>query len=126
MTSILAYCDPISPAPGESVQCMVSCEGASRYRADIVRLVNPEAGPQATAFRYEAVDSPVNGEYTARRQALYPGSYGIVAPHHRVEQLTSFTVQTYVWPTTPGGRRPGLLGAGPYHPPPPLTIQSHF
>ncbi len=110
MTSILAYCDPISPAPGESVQCMVSCEGASRYRADIVRLVNPEAGPQATAFRYEAVDSPVNGEYTARRQALYPGSYGIVAPHHRVEQLTSFTVQTYVWPTTPGGRRQGLLG----------------
>ena len=39
MTTILAYCDPISAAPGDVVRFMVSCEGAPEYRAEIARLV---------------------------------------------------------------------------------------
>ena len=45
MTTILAYCDPISAAPGDAVRFMVSCEGASEYQAEIVRLINPQAEP---------------------------------------------------------------------------------
>ena len=48
MTAILAYCDPIGAAPGDTVRFMVSCVGARDYDAQIVRLINPQAGPQAT------------------------------------------------------------------------------
>ena len=47
MPVLLGYCDPQSVAPGETVRFMVSCEGAARYRADIVHLTSPAAGPEA-------------------------------------------------------------------------------
>ena len=111
MTTLLAYCDSFSAAPGDTVNCMVSCEGAARYHAEIVRLLNPEAGPEATAFRTEPVDTPVNGEHPGRQQILCPGSYGVVEPHPKLAGLTSFTLQTFVWPTTPGRGTQGLLGS---------------
>ena len=54
MTALLAYCDPISAAPGERVRFMVSCIGAARYDAEIVRLINPQAGPLADAVSHRA------------------------------------------------------------------------
>ena len=76
MTTILAYCDPISAAPGDAVRFMVSCEGAADYRAEIVRLINPQAEPEATIIvtRQEPPDPPplrmpVPVRYAADQQA---------------------------------------------------------
>ncbi|HET6519486.1 MAG TPA: LamG domain-containing protein, partial [Geminicoccaceae bacterium] len=110
MTALLGYCDKDSVAPGETVRFMVSCIGAERYRAEVVRLINPQAGPLGTPFRTEPVDCPANGEYAGRRQAMYCGSFGVVDPHPLIAGLSSFTVQAMVWPTTPGRGRQALLG----------------
>jgi N,N-dimethylformamidase len=110
MTALLGYCDPISAAPGERVRFLVSCIGASRYDAEIVRLINPQAGPLATPFRTEQVASPVNRSYPGRRQAIHIGSFGVVGAHPAIGGLASFTLQAYVWPTTPGRSRQALLG----------------
>jgi N,N-dimethylformamidase beta subunit-like, C-terminal/Concanavalin A-like lectin/glucanases superfamily len=110
MTALLGYCDPISAAPGESVRFMVSCIGAARYDAEIVRLINPQAGPLATPFRTERIETPVNRSHPGRRQQIDIGSYGVVEVHPTVGGLAGFTLQAYVWPTTPGRRRQALLG----------------
>jgi N,N-dimethylformamidase beta subunit-like, C-terminal/Concanavalin A-like lectin/glucanases superfamily len=111
MTALLGYCDPISIAPGERLRVMVSCIGAPRYDAEIVRLINPQAGPLATPFRTERVEHPASRSYPGRRQRIPIGSFGVVDAHPLIAGLRSFTLQTYVWPTTPGGRRQALLGS---------------
>ena len=111
MTTILAYCDPISAAPGDAVRFMVSCEGAADYRAEIVRLINPEAEPEATPFRFEPVATPATRSYRSRVQRLQPGSYAIVEPHPALDRLESWSLRVFVWPTTPGRGRQALLGA---------------
>src|SRR5262249_49642029 len=37
---IVGYADRFSVMPGESIRFMVSCDGISTYRADIVRLIH--------------------------------------------------------------------------------------
>ena len=37
--NVVGYCDPLSVAPGESIAFKVGAYGASRYRANIVRLI---------------------------------------------------------------------------------------
>ncbi len=110
MTALLGYCDPISVAPGARVRFLVSCIGAARYQAEIVRLINPQAGPLATPFRTEPVDCAANRSYPGRRQAIHIGSFGVVDARPAFGDLTSFTLQAYVWPTTPGRSRQALLG----------------
>ena len=101
MTTILAYCDRYGrrrryhALHGE-------LRGAAEYEAEIVRLTNPEAEPEATPFRVEPVATPVNRNYTARRQALRRGSYGLVEANRAIDQLESWTLRVFVWPTTPG------------------------
>ena len=80
----------------------MSCIGASRYDAEIVRPLDPQAGPFATAFRIERVASPVNRSYPGYRQAIHSGSFGVIDAHPAISGLASFTLQAYVWPTTPG------------------------
>jgi N,N-dimethylformamidase len=74
MTVLMGYADRISVAPGETIEFKVSCSGAPRYRAEIVRVLSPEAGPLAPPFRRELVETPANGEYSAREQVLRCGS----------------------------------------------------
>ena len=54
MTALLGYLDPISVAPGERLRVMVSCIGAGRYDAELVRLINPQAWDRF-AGRFERV-----------------------------------------------------------------------
>jgi N,N-dimethylformamidase len=110
MTALLGYCDPISVAPGARMRFLVSCIGAARYQAEIVRLINPQAGPLATPFRTEPVDCAANRSYPGRRQAIHIGSFGVVDARPAFGDLKSFTLQAYVWPTTPGRSRQALLG----------------
>ena len=110
MTSILGYCDPISVAPGQTLRVMVSCQGSGTYDAQVVRLLNPQAGPPASAFRTELVTTPANGCYPSRFQPIYAGSFGAVPADPRINELASFSVQVLAWATTPGRTRQALLG----------------
>src|SRR5258708_3472228 len=90
---------------------MVSCTGAERYHADLVRLLSPNAGPKAPPFREELVKSPINGEHLGREQRLHGGSWAVVRPHPRLTQLKSFTLQAMIWPTTPDKGRQAIMGS---------------
>ncbi|HUN46968.1 MAG TPA: N,N-dimethylformamidase beta subunit family domain-containing protein, partial [Stellaceae bacterium] len=110
MTTLMGYADKISVAPGDTIGFKVSCAGAPRYRAEIVRVLSPEAGPDAPEFRKETVDTPANREYPAREQALLPGSFAMVSAHAAFSTLESFSIQAMIWPTLPGRGRQAILG----------------
>ena len=88
----------------------MSCAGAPRYRAEIRRVLSPEAGPAAPPFRTELVETPTNAEYNAREQPLRNGSWAMVPAHPLIAGLESFTIQAFIWPTLPGSGRQAILG----------------
>lgn len=110
MTRIMGYADRISLQPGDTVGIKASCIGATHYRADIVHLLSPNSGMGASEFREVVVDTPANGTYPGREQKMHAGSVGVVPRKRALEGLTSFTLQLYVWPTTPKKRPQGLAG----------------
>ncbi|MBV9522357.1 MAG: LamG domain-containing protein, partial [Alphaproteobacteria bacterium] len=110
MTILMGYADRVSLAPGEGVAFKVSCAGAATYRAEIRRVLSPEAGPTAPPFRTERVETPVSREYDAREQPLRCGSWAMVPPHPLIAALESFSIQAFIWPTLPGRGRQAILG----------------
>ncbi len=109
MLKILGYGDRLSVAPGETVRFMVSCTGAQRYRAEIVRIIHGDANPAGPGLKLERIATPVSGDYPARVQTIDAGSYLRVPDHPRLCALQSFTVVAMIWPTTPEKDRQGLV-----------------
>ncbi|HKD74516.1 MAG TPA: hypothetical protein VKB76_03440, partial [Ktedonobacterales bacterium] len=92
----MAYADAISVRPGETINFKVSCDGADHFDARIVRLLSPEAGPDAPPFRTEPVDTPANDRYPARAQPLRAGSWAMVPAHPLISGLRSFSIAVLV------------------------------
>ncbi len=109
MTTLMAYADAISVRPGETIGFKVSCDGADTYNARIVRLLSPEAGPEAPPFRTEPVEGTA-GSYPARTQPLRAGSWAMVPRHPLIGALRSFSIAALVWPTLPGDGRQAIAG----------------
>ena len=105
---IVGYADRLSVQQGETIRFMVSCQ-RPRYRADIVRLIHGNENPKGPGFKEELVESSVGGEYPGRHQVLRRGSYIQVADHPLLRQAGSFTLQAWIYPTTPGKGAQGLL-----------------
>ncbi len=110
MTTLMAYADTISVRPGDTIGFKVSCDGADHYNARIVRLLSPEAGPDAPPFRTEPVATPANRSYPARTQPLRAGSWAIVPAHELIGALRSFSIAALIWPTLPGSGRQAIAG----------------
>lgn len=109
MKKILGYTNVWGIAPGETLNVMVSSYGPERYRADLVRVICGDDDPDSGIYREEEIEAPFNGEYPARFQPIDAGSHA-VAPHSPVlDALESFTVQAWIWPTTPGKGEQGLI-----------------
>ncbi|HEX5794586.1 MAG TPA: N,N-dimethylformamidase beta subunit family domain-containing protein [Geminicoccaceae bacterium] len=106
---VLGYCDRLSVAPGETVRFMVSCTGATSYRAEVVRIIHGDANPAGPGLKLRKVPAPVDGEYPAREQRIDAGSYLRVPDHPRLRTLQGFTVMAMIWPTTPARGRQGLV-----------------
>jgi N,N-dimethylformamidase len=104
---LLGYTDPFSVEHGQSIAFKVSAVQPGRYRAEIVRLRC--ADHTGIGLKQTAVATPINGEYVARWQPVYAGSYVEVGVPE-VFNLQRVTLQAYVWPTTPSQRRQVLLG----------------
>jgi N,N-dimethylformamidase len=110
MGRIMGYCDRWSVAPGDTVRFMVSCLEAPTYSAQVVRLKQPDAGPEATPFAPEPVAAPCNGPHQGRVQAIPIGSLAVVPGHPVLQQASSMTLVAHVWPTTPGRGRQAIMG----------------
>ena len=105
---IVGYSDRLSVRPGESVRFMVSSEHPA-YRADIVRLVHGDPNPEGPGFKEEVVLTPIDGEYAGRRQIIRAGSYAIVPDAPALRPAAGFSLQAWIYPTTPGKGVQGII-----------------
>ena len=106
---IVGYADRFSVMPGEPIRFMVSCDGISTYRADIVRLIHGDTNPAGPGFKAEELETPVHGTYRGRRQPVHAGSAIVVPRTSALDAFKSFSVAAMIWPTTPRKGRQALV-----------------
>ena len=105
---IVGYSDRWSVQPDEQIKFMVSSE-PSTYRADLVRLIHGDENPEGPGFKEEVVSAPINGDFPGRKQALHSGSYLIAPDSPALRLADSFTLQAWIYPTTPEKGVQGVL-----------------
>ena len=109
MKSVVGYANAWSVAPDDTLEIKVSTYGAARYRADLVRVICGDDDPDHGIYLEQELPAPFSGEYPGRTQTMAAGSYVIVPSHEALRSLSSFTVQAWVFPTTPGAGEHGLI-----------------
>ena len=107
--AVVGYANAWSVAPNDTLEIKVSTYGAERYRADLVRVICGDDDPDRGIYREEEIPAPFSGEYRGRTQTMAAGSYVIVPDHPALRSLASFTVQAWVFPTTPDKGEQGLI-----------------
>lgn len=105
---IVGYPEQWSAVPGETIEFMVSCE-TDEYQADIVRLQCADTNPDGPGVKEDVVETPVNGEYSGRRQELHAGSHVRVPDDSAFDLSDGFSLQAMIYPTTPAKGEQGLL-----------------
>lgn len=117
--TIVGYADSLRVTPGGTIRFMVSAEGGGSYRASMTRLVqagvvlggnDPALGMPGFELDTRPHPASCDGVYPARRQRIATGSYIFVPPADVLRDLKSFTVELYIWATTPAKGRQALLG----------------
>ena len=109
MKKILGYCNDWSAVAGGTVAFKISTYGAGRYDAHLVRVVCGDSEPEHGIFEEEEIDAPFNGEHEGRLQPIDAGSYAVVPQNPAIDGLTSFTVQAWIFPTTPLKGEQGIV-----------------
>ena len=105
---VLGYSKQISVFPGESLDVLVSCD-ASRYQADIVKLIHGDTHPDGPGEKIEPIRTHIDGEYPGRVQRIHSGSHAEVPHHDRLALSEEWSVQVLVYATTPAKGTQGLL-----------------
>lgn len=104
------YSDKISVQPGERIKFMVSVESASRYQAEIIRLVNGDQNPAGPGPKEERISTDITGEYPGRFQPIHAGSHIVVDDTDGLLNLgTAISIHAFIMPTTPGKGAQGIL-----------------
>ncbi len=109
MKKIVGYGNAWSVAPGDTLEIKVSTYGPRTYRADLVRVICGDDDPDRGIYREEEIPAPFSGEYPGRTQTMAAGSYVVVPGGPALSALASFTVQAWVFPTTPEKGEQGLI-----------------
>lgn len=105
---VVGYTDRLSVQPGQRVRFMVSCREAS-YNVSIVRLIHGDENSRGPGFKEEKVQSRADGEYRGRIQRYRKGSYILVRNRPPLRRLSSFTIQAWIYPTTPKKWKQGII-----------------
>ena len=108
MLRITGYSDKYSAFPKEKVKFYVNAEKKENYDVQIVRLIHGDTNPEGPGYKEEEIGAPCNKTYQGRNQRIHGGSY-VVIPQDQRLNTTSFTLQAYIFPTTPDKGRQGLL-----------------
>jgi N,N-dimethylformamidase len=108
---IRGYTSTPSVAPGESLTFHVSCDEPGTYQAQLLRIVQGEPDPDGPGVKEYEVDAPVNGTYEGRRHRTQIGGYVEVPdPDARLGPRDGVSVHVFVFATTPGLGRQGIIG----------------
>ena len=100
MLRITGYSDTYSAFPGEKVKFYVNAEKKENYEVQIVRLIHGDTNPEGPGYKEEEIGAPCNKTYQGRNQRIHGGSY-VVIPQDQRLNTSSFTLQAYIFPTTP-------------------------
>lgn len=106
---LLAYPDEFSVRPGETISFKVSAAQAGHYHASLVRLRCGDATAGGAGYKEYPAEASFAGDYPARLQAICAGSF-VDFDDHPAWHTRTFTVQAWVWPTCPVGRRQHIVG----------------
>jgi N,N-dimethylformamidase len=109
MKKIIGYASAWTVMPGDALNVMVSTYGPDCYRANLVRVICGNDDPDLDIYREEEIAAPFAGEYPGREQVTVAGSYVTIPSSPLVTGLGSFTVQAWVFPTTPEKDAQGLI-----------------
>ena len=108
--SLTGYCDRLSVKTGDTVRFMASVEGTDEADVHIVRLIHGDENPEGPGFLETEVDAACNGTVAVTRQYTQTGSFiEVEDPEGRLLPDGSFTVHAFIWPTTPGKGRQGIV-----------------
>jgi len=108
MLRITGYSDKYSAFPGEKVKFYINSEKKEDYEVQIVRLIHGDTNPEGPGYKEEEIGAPCNKTYQGRNQRIHGGSYVVIPQDERLNP-TSFTLQAYIFPTTPDKGRQGIL-----------------
>ena len=110
MRKLLGYANEISRQPGQTIEFKVSSDVEGNYHLDIVRIRCGDDTPEGQGLKETVIDAAVNGDYPARYQWTQVGSF-VDVPRPERFALESFTLQAFVWPTTPDKEGQTIMGA---------------
>ena len=109
-TYITGYADRISVKPGDTISFMTSAEGVTAAEVQLVRLIHGDESPAGPGFVEREVASDMPPQIALAQRFVQTGSHVVVDDSAgRLLPDGSFTVYAYVWPTTPGRGRQGLV-----------------
>ena len=108
MLRITGYSDKYSICPGDNIQFYINAEDNEAYDAQIVRLIHGDTNPEGPGYKEDEIQAICNKNYSGRNQRIHGGSYVVVPQDERLN-VESFTLQCYIFPTTPEKGRQGLL-----------------
>lgn len=98
--TLIGYSSELTVRPGDAIDFKVNVLGGDEYQADLVQVVNGDSRSKyADQFSMIAVDAPFAGRYPGRNQPLNLGSYVHVEDASPLDQLESFTVAAWIFPT---------------------------
>lgn len=109
MKKVLGYCDDWSAIAGGTVNFKISTYGPKRFEATLVRVICGNNDPSLGLFREEEIDAPINGMHEGGLQPIDAGSCAKVPGAPVLDALESFTVQAWVFATTPGKGEQGIV-----------------
>jgi N,N-dimethylformamidase len=104
---IMGYADRISVSAGDQVQFMLTA--SSSYDAQLVRLIHGDESPEGPGYKEEELPADLNGTHSGGVQTWDAGSYVEVPDRPELDLTGSFTVQAWVYPTTPERGMQGLV-----------------
>jgi|TARA_B110000285_G_scaffold49168_1_gene55850 N,N-dimethylformamidase len=108
MLKITGYSDKYSICPGDDIKFYINSEYDEVYDSQIVRLIHGDTNPEGPGYKEEEIGALCNKSYTGRNQRIHGGSY-IVVPQDDRLNVESFTIQCYIFPTTPDKGRQGII-----------------
>jgi len=108
MLRITGYSDKYSICPGDDIQFYINSEDNEVYDAQVVRLIHGDTNPEGPGYKEEEINASCNKSYAGKNQRIHGGSYIIVPQDERLN-VESFTLQCYIFPTTPEKGRQALM-----------------
>lgn len=109
MLKITGYSDRLYARAGETIEFKINCDDPGDYEAEIVRIVCGDDNPEGPGVKEIPFACAANGRYPARRQEIRAGSYVVVDDPTPLSSLASFTVEAFIWPTTPAKGVQGIV-----------------